>query len=345
MDMETASARVRLRWVLQLLFSLGFVVATTAPAYARPTHATSFGYVGSTPMRAATTTPQSISPAGFGLFVPGVPVDLSQLTSLASRLGRTPSTVMWYQQWAGAAGFPASAASNVRALGATPEITWEPWSAGKGVNQPAYSLAAIANGRYDNYVRTWADQVKAWGHPLRLRFAHEMNGSWYPWAEGVNGNKPGSYVAAWRHVHSVFASAGVTNVIWVWSPNAVYPGTTPLSGLFPGDGYVDETALDGYNWSTLGQGTRWLPFSHIFGASITEVKSLTSKPLAIGEVACAPVGGDKAAWITDMFATIATTPAITGFTWFNANKETDWRIDSSATSFTSFKRGLTGYRG
>jgi beta-mannanase len=289
------------------------------------------------------TGTQQPARAGFGLFVPGVPSDLSQLNKLTTQLGRRPSTVMWYQQWAGAASFPAGAASNVVAIGATPEITWEPWAAGKGVNQPAYSLAAIASGRYDSYIRTWATQIMAWGHPIRLRFAHEMNGNWYPWAEGVNGNQAGSYIEAWRHVHSIFASVGVSNVIWVWSPNAVYPGTRPLPGLYPGDAYVDETALDGYNWSTLGKGTQWVSFQHIFGPSITQVKSITSKPLAIGEVGCAPVGGNKAAWITAMFATVAATPAITGFTWFNQNKEADWRIESSAASLTSFKQGLIGY--
>ena len=37
-----------------------------------------------------------------------------------------------------------------------------------------------------------------------LRPMHEMNGNWYPWAEGVNGNVAGDYVNAWRHVRAIF---------------------------------------------------------------------------------------------------------------------------------------------
>ena len=98
-------------------------------------------------------------------------------------------------------------------------------------------------------MRRWATQIKAWGKPLMLRFAHEMNGDWYPWSEGVNGNGAGQYVAAYRRVVTLFRSVGATNVTWVWSPNVAYPGSVPLSRLFPGDGYVDRTGLDGYNWA------------------------------------------------------------------------------------------------
>ena len=50
-----------------------------------------------------------------------------------------------------------------------------------------------------------------------------MNGNWFAWMEGVNGNQPGEYVAAWRHVHDIFTAVGATNVSWVWCPN-VDPG-------------------------------------------------------------------------------------------------------------------------
>ena len=31
-----------------------------------------------------------------------------------------------------------------------------------------------------------------------------MNGWWWPWSEQLNGNNPGEFVAAWRHVHDIF---------------------------------------------------------------------------------------------------------------------------------------------
>ena len=49
-----------------------------------------------------------------------------------------------------------------------------------------------------------------------------MNGNWYPWGVGVNGNKPGEYVEAWRHVHDIFVQEGATSdVKWVWSPHVI----------------------------------------------------------------------------------------------------------------------------
>ena len=41
-----------------------------------------------------------------------------------------------------------------------------------------------------------------------LRFAHEMNGGWYRWAKGVNGNTSDQDVQAWRHLHDLFAAEG-----------------------------------------------------------------------------------------------------------------------------------------
>ena len=75
-----------------------------------------------------------------------------------------------------------------------------------------------------------------------IRFGHEMNGDWYGWS-----GQPAAYVAAWRHVVSVFRGEGAANVKWVWSPN-VDNGDYPFARYFPGDSWVDYVALDGYNW-------------------------------------------------------------------------------------------------
>ena len=93
------------------------------------------------------------------------------------------------------------------------------------INEPNFQLSDVIAGTYDSYIREFAEAAKAWGHPFFLRFNWEMNGDWFAWAEGVNGNKSGEYVAAWRHVHDIFTSVGATNATWVWCPN-VDPGGT-----------------------------------------------------------------------------------------------------------------------
>jgi len=254
--------------------------------------------------------------------------------------GRRPQIIQWYTDWAGLQPFPVENAAAVRARGQTPLITWEPWDWRGTANQPAYSDASILAGTHDAYITRWAQGAAAYGTSVYVRWGAEMNGNWYPWDPGVNGNTAGEYVAAWRHVRALFDSAGATNVKWVWAPTTGYVGSTPLAGVYPGDAYVDLVGVDGYNWGTTQPWSSWQSFSQVFDATITEIRSLTQKPLWITETASTEQGGNKAAWVTDMFSTLQRDTRITGLVWFNANKETDWRIESSGASQRAFAAGV-----
>jgi beta-mannanase len=208
----------------------------------------------------------------------------------------------------------------------------------QGINQPAYCLANIIAGHFDAYITKWAQDSKAWGHPYFLRFAHEMNGNWYPWSEQVNGNRAGQYVQAYRHVHDIFSAQGATNVTWVWSPDVVYNGSTPLSELYPGSSYVDWIGMDGYNWSIV-QGHQWQSFNQVFGRTYNNILNMsTGKPLMVAETASAEIGGNKAAWILNAYDSQIphVFPAIRAVIWFNETKETDWRIESSPSTRAAF---------
>jgi beta-mannanase len=233
----------------------------------------------------------------------------------------------------------------VAARGATPLLTWEPWVAGAGPSQPAYSLRAIASGAFDAYLTRFGAGLAAFGRPVQLRFAHEMNGDWYPWSERVNGAAAGDYVAAWRHVHDVVVAAGATNVAWVWSPNVPYAGSLPLAGLYPGAGYVDVVALDGYNWGTSQTWSTWQSPSDVFGAGLSALRALApGTPLLVAETASAEAGGSKADWCRALVAYLDAQPDVTGFVWFDMDKETDWRLDSSAASASALAAALAGRR-
>jgi beta-mannanase len=272
-----------------------------------------------------------------GVAPPELTPDVGQFEADA---GHSVGLIEYFRDWR--SGFDTATANAVRAMGATPLITWEPWDASNGtVNQPLYSLSRIAGGAYDAYIRSWAAAAAAWGHPLFLRFAHEMNGNWYPWSEGVNGNRKGDFVRAWRHVHDLFVAAGARNVSWVWSVNRDYQGSTALAGLYPGDAYVDWDAIDVYNGGTAVAMGGWLTFSQMFDPTYGELHAFSSKPLLITELGSAEAGGSKAAWITAFFAALHADPEIRGFCWFNFNKETDWRIESSPTAQSAFAAGVT----
>lgn len=171
-----------------------------------------------------------------------------------------------------------------------------------------------------------------------------MNGAWYPWAEAVNGNTPGSYVEAWRRVHTLFREEGAVNVSWIWSPLVRSLGSLPLSNFYPGDDYVDWVGLDGYNGGTALEWGGWISFEKLFGASLSELQTFTKKPIAICEMGSAEQGGDKGEWIRQFFDALKRHPEIESFTWFNFNKGTDWRITSSPSAARSFAEGIGGPR-
>ena len=94
----------------------------------------------------------------------------------------------------------------VREHGAIPLVDWGSWdlhNGGRSLSRRS-RWARIIDGSFDWYIRRWATGARDWGHPFFLRFDHEMNGDWFPWSEGVNGNTAGQFVAAWRHVHKLF---------------------------------------------------------------------------------------------------------------------------------------------
>lgn len=313
--------------------SLGILLLSAPADAARPRTA---------PARAVIAAPPT--ERLLGVAVPGAPTDLREYEDLGNALGRRPEQVTFYAAWATVPDFPAADAARIAAAGAVPELTWEPWDPAAGTTQPAYALDRIAAGAHDAYLKRWARQVRSYGAPLVIRMAHEMNGSWYPWAEGVNGNEAGDYRAAWRHVVKVFRAQRVTNVSWFWAPNVPFHGSVPLAGLYPGDDVVDRVGLDGYNWGTTQTWSSWQSAEQVFGPGLAEISTFTSRPFFIGEVGSAEQGGDKGAWLRDMWAWLDRTPAVRGLTWFHFDKEADWRIWSSPGSFEAFRAGYAAFR-
>ncbi|WP_082699389.1 glycoside hydrolase family 26 protein [Arthrobacter sp. EPSL27] len=281
----------------------------------------------------------SSSPLRFGVGTPGGPLAGSELDQVASLAGEAPSVILSYKDFNQAP--PITELNAVRSRGATTLLTWEPWAWGGGSEQPAYTLKRISAGNFDPYLREWGTALASWGHPVMLRFGHEMNGNWYPWAEGINGNEPGDFAAAWRHVHDVVAATGATNITWVWNPNVPYWGSTPLDGLYPGSAYVDAVALDGYNWGTSAAWSSWVSPSELFGYGLAELSRLApGKEVLVAETASAEQGGSKADWNTALISYLAARADVTAVVWFNFNKETDWRINSSTSSAAALASAL-----
>ena len=241
--------------------------------------------------------------------------------------------------------FPTTPLENVRRYGAIPVFSWNSTASPPSVNQPAFSLGALLSGTYDTYIREFATKAKAWGHPFFLRFNWEMNGFWFPWSEGANGNTRGQYVAAWRHVHDIFTAVGATNVTWVWCPNVdLYNSLIPLRRVYPGDAYVDWTALDGFNWGERRGSPGWQSFNQVFHRTYREIvrKIAPGKPLMLAEVASTDRGGSKPAWIKDMLVKVRHRyRKIRAVIWYDIDdRGTHWPIERSKKDRNAFRKGI-----
>jgi hypothetical protein len=242
--------------------------------------------------------------------------------------------------------FPTEPMENIRQHGAIPFFSWSSQSIPAETNEPEFQLADVINGTYDTYIREFAEAAREWGHPFFLRFDWEMNANWFEWSEGVNGNNPGEYVAAWRHVHDIFTQVGATNASWVWCPY-VDPGEKldNLASLYPGPEYVDWTGLDGYNWGTNPASPKgWKTFDELFSSTYHRITETIApgKPMVISETGSTEYGGSKAAWITEALESARTNyPDLHGLLWFEKYDDgMDWPIETSTSSASAFAAGI-----
>ena len=90
-------------------------------------------------------------------------------------------------------------------------VSWEPWApvpvswgtALQARPQPGLRNIDIARGAQDRYILAFARSLARFRGTVYLRFAHEMNGYWYPWSHGAR-----AYVFAWRRIVRIFGVAG-----------------------------------------------------------------------------------------------------------------------------------------
>jgi hypothetical protein len=264
------------------------------------------------------------------------------VNSLTQQLDHPINIVNIYVGWS--SGFPTQSVEAISATGAIPEITWEPWDYQLGVHQDTYSLTSISDGRVDTYIQRWAQAAAAWKGPLLLRFAHEMNGTWYPWCVGVNGNTALDYVDAYRHVHNLFDAADAGNVFWIWSPNVLLPKNSSLAPIYPGAKYVNFIGIDGYNVGTSVAHSSWVSPEQVFGPTLADIATFATHSLIlITEIGASEQGGSKAAWIHELFTYLASQPRIAGFIWTEYKARADWPLESSVASEAAMRAGLAHY--
>lgn len=196
-------------------------------------------------------------------------------------------------------------------------VTWEPWKpvpAELGVAeqlrpQPGYTNAEIAAGAQDAYILAFARSLATFKGRVYLRYAHEMNGTWYPWS-----NDPIAYRRAWRHVVRLFASVGASNVSFVWSPNpnlfqSFSAWQRSVRVYWPGSRYVDFVGSTMINFG----GVKPYPVKR-FVPRLRELRRLYRKPVMLTEVKT--VYGGRGRWLRELRKMLRSTPWIRSVAWF-----------------------------
>ncbi len=270
----------------------------------------------------------------------------ADLAGFESDIGRRADIFLWYQSLDET--LDTDVLGNIAAGGRTIQLSWEPVPKHSSFYPPDFRLRNFALGYYDDVLHRWARELRDFGHPVLFRPMCEMNGDWTLWSGTTNGNTPADYIAAWRHMHDIFAAEGAVNVDWVWSPNrdgSTAAAVNTFDTLYPGDAYVDYVGFSGYNWGTMYNTQTWVSswqsFEEVFRYSYDVMTARTNKPFMVSETASTELGGNKAAWITSTFDMLPTRfPRIVSITWFNLVKETDWRVQSSPASLQAFSSGM-----
>ena len=307
------------------------------------------------PSRAKLAAPAS---PYLGLYTEQAPFNFATYDATAKKIGSEPNVVGYFGGWDEK--FRVNAVENAWKRKKLPILTWEarPIAAANDVvDEPEYAASKILGGDFDAYLNQYAKDIVKTGLPMGIRLNHEMNGSWYPWAEGVNGNSKGDYVKVWRYVHDIFEKQGANKlVIWIWAPNIVnnlsasqktYENT---ASLYPGDDYVDWVGLSGYLRPNYRSDNDF-SFDYTFTPSLNQLRRLTDKPILLAEIGASEIGGHKATWITSLFEALdqPENTDIIGFSWFSMaitsyvggeRATNDWRVDSRADTLAAFVAGL-----
>jgi mannan endo-1,4-beta-mannosidase len=251
----------------------------------------------------------------------------SSVASFEHDTGAHLRLVEFYNRFPGQ--FQRGEAQQVVNLGALPLIQ---------LNPRRISMAELAAGSYDSYIRSYAREVRSFGCHVVLSFGHEMNGWWYPW--GLPDTTPRTFKAAWRHFFGIFAAEHVANVIWSWDPTHQHspykPGKVayPASMWYPGNRFVDWIGIDGY----VGTGQ---DFRDVFGFQIRDIRRVTRKPIYLAETGV----GDNArevSQIGDLFTGIWRWH-LAGLVWFDLNRKNSWSLDGKPIKDAAYRQAVARF--
>jgi Glycosyl hydrolase family 26 len=271
---------------------------------------------------------------------PGVKIptgtDTKGLRQFNAEVGSRATLTVQYMLWGEY--FPAKYVIDAAKLGAETIVELEP----RGDKAP--TLAQIAAGAGDAWLKKFAHEIAGPRDHFVLSFAPEMNGAWYQYGSGHA--TPADYIQAFRHVHDALLKylrkyKGDNLISFMWQPSAIHISTPTPRPYWPGHKYVDQIGLDGYYFFPTDT------FRVIFGQTLRLIKRIApDTQILIGETAVGPRTGHQVADIKDLFAGIRRN-GLLGLIWFDKKQNRhpfiyhqDWNLKDNPLALAGFQREL-----
>jgi Glycosyl hydrolase family 26 len=283
--------------------------------------------------------------AWWGMYVPTLPSGQGLPSAVAgqdSRLGRPLDVVERYHDMSQSPDgiFPNRAEQQVGRRHLL-LFDWAPvvWS-----THTQYPWGAIASGALDRSVIVpEAERLRAYRRKVFLSFGAESDTS------VSNADTPAAYVAAWRHIHDVFARLQVHNVVWVWTTTGYLPHTSTIAAMYPGNAYVNWIGYDPYNTFTCSD-SPWQDFAQTVGPFYRWLSAKRfDKPIMLAEYGSAPDSAEpklEASWYSGIVPALQLYPHIKALIlWNAATTQCDFRLSSmSAVARAAYRQtGLSPY--
>jgi len=286
----------------------------------------------------------------WGIYEPNsVKSKMNQLLELEEKLDYKFRLLIRYQSLD--TGFPAEDLKTICDSGRIAVLTLQTMNYNKDNSGVMYD---ILNGKYDEYLTKYAQDIKAFDFPLLFRLNNEMNGDWVPYSSYHNSKDTEIYTEMWKYIHDIFSKNEVDNVLWVWNPNNLSkPGFAwnhPLL-YYPGDNFVDIVGLTAYNTGTFYEGEEWNTFHELYGPLYAQYSEWFDQPMMIAEFGSSSIGGDKVEWVSSMFEELDQYPKIKAAIWwshidFDSNNRPAriYKLDESPELVETFHKHLQNYK-
>lgn len=203
---------------------------------------------------------------------------------------------------------------------------------------PEVRWTDVSAGAFDNQLRSTAKGLAALHAPFFITFDHEADAPAKLAARGT----PAQFVAAWHHVHTIFAQAGATGAIWTWVMTGFATNFHSVAALYPGDSSVDWISWDPYDMrgcqsGGVGSGAAQTfaevttPFYHWLETAGVKAGISLGKPYMISETGSAYDPGDPqagAAFYRSIPAGLAALPRIRAVTlWDQTAGSCSYRVE------------------